>query len=320
MLRVERKEALELNAIQGFKGIAYDGNWFYLTVENESKIIKYDVCFNQIGSFETDTCYTYICYDSIDDCFWATDREDSSCIYKLNESFELLAKLSISIPDALGRKINGISHNYISDKLFISFSNVIVSMDKHSLNDCNILYRSGNKRIHGVTDIFSSYICYGISRSKQEIHISCLCGNLIKRIHIPSCFCIESMVSVSNVRACGISHLYMLLTSRNGEQFVMEFMVEDCRISEHEKCCCEALDSIAAEEAMIAHCLNVESDKLINIIHSSNNTREIEAAMTLLCKLIDRAANQERELTDKLLKLMEHCDFCNEMCSYEDEN
>jgi len=318
MLKVETKKALELNAIHGFRGIAYDGHWFYLTVEDENKIIKFDVSFNQIECFETCRCYTYICYDSIEDCFWATDREDSSCIYKLNDLFVQIDKLDISIPGVRGRKVNGISDNYRYDKL--SFSNVTVSMDKHSLNDCSILYSSCNKRIRGVTVLFSSYICYGISRSRQEIRISSLHGRLINRIYVPSCYRIVSMVSVLNARNCGKSHLYILLTHRNGGQFVMECIVEDYSIYEHEKCCCEALESIALKGTMIAHCLNVESDKLINIIHASNNAWEINAAITLLCKLIDRAANQERELTDKLQKLMEHYDFCNEMCSYEDDD
>lgn len=320
MLKVERKKALELNAIHGFRGIAYDGFWFYLTVADENKIVKYDVSFNQIECFETCRCYTYICYDSIEDCFWATDREDSSCIFKLNNWFESIDKLEISIPGFRGRKVNGISQNCRTNKLFISFSNAIVSMDKHSSNECRILYGSCNKRIQGVTDIFSSNIGYGITRQKQEIRISSLRGRLNNRIHVPSCFCIESMVSVSSIRNCGRSHLYILLTHRNGGQFVMEFLVEDCRICERERCCSEALDSIASEEVRIAHCLNVESDKLMNIIHSSNNEREINVAITLLIKLIDRVAKEERELTDKLEKLMEHCDFCNEMCSNEDED
>lgn len=294
MLKVESKKAFELNAIHGFRGIAYDGRWFYLTVEDENKIIKFDVSFNQIECFETCRCYTYICYDSIEDCFWATDREDPSCIYKLNDLFVQIDKLNISIPGVRGRKVNGISHNYRFDKLFISFSNVTV--------------------------LFSSYICYGISRSRQEIRFSSLHGRLINRIYIPSYLRIVSMVSVPNARNCGKNHLYILLTHKNGGQFVMECIVEDYSIYEHEKYCCEALESIALKGTMIAHCLNVESDKLINIIHSSNNAWEINAAITSLCKLIDRAANQERELTDKLQKLMEHYDFCNEMCSYEDDD
>lgn len=320
MLKVERKKALELNAIHGYRGIAYDGYWFYLTIENENIIVKCDDSFNQIECYETCKCYTYICYDSIEDCFWATDREDSSCIYKLNNLFVEIDKLDISVPEVRGKNVNGISHNYESDMLFISFSNAIVSLDKYSLNDCRILYGTCNKRIQGVTDIFSSDICFGITRPRQEIRISSLNGRLTKRIFVPSCFRIESMVSVPNGRNYGKSHLYVLLTNRNGEQFVMEFIVEDCSICERERCCNEALDSIATEEAMIAHCLKVESEKLINIIHSTNNEREINTAMTLLIKLIDRAANQERELIDRLLKLKEHCDFCNEMCSNEDED
>lgn len=320
MWKVETKKALELNAIHGFQGIAYDGDYFYFTVRDENKIIKYDVSFKQIECIETCRCYTYICYDTMEDCFFATAREDSSCIYKLNSCFEQIGELSISTPELRERKVNGISHNYKSNKLFISYSNVIVSMDKHSSNECSIIYRNRNKRIQGVTDIFSCNICYGILRPKQEIRISSLRGRFIQRIHISSCFRIESMVSVTNVKNSKKSHLYILLTNRNGEQFIMECIVEDCSMNEHNKCCCDALEWIALEETKIAHFLNKESDKLAKVISTSNNTEEINAAITSLIKIIDKAANRERELTDKLQKLMEHCDFCDEIESYEDED
>ncbi len=320
MLKVETKKALKLNAIRGFRGIAYDGLWFYLTVENENKIMKFDVSFYQIECFETCRCYTYLCYDSIEDCFWATDCEDSSCIYKLNNIFEQIDNLSISIPGVRGRRVNGISHNYESDKLFISFSDAIVIMDKHSFNDCSIFYSSYNKRIRGATDLFSSYICYGILRPRQEIRICSLNGRLINRIFIPSCFHIVSMVSLPNGRNCSEHHLYILLTHRNGGQFAMKCIVKDYNIYKHEKCCYETLEWISLKENRLAHCLNVESDKLITTIHSSNNVTEINNAITLLCKLIDKVAREERELTDKLQKVMEHCDFCNETCLYRDND
>lgn len=320
MLKVKTKTALELNAIHGFKGIAYDGDWFYLTVKDENKIIKYDVSFNQIECFETCRCYTYICYDSIDDCFWATARDDSSCIYKLNDLFEQIGILNITIPEFIRRRINGITHNSKSDQLFISFSNAIVSMEKHSSNDCSIIFCSHNKRIQGVADFFSCYIGYGISRPKQEIRISSLHGRVIKRINVPSCYRIESMVSVPSVNIPWESHLFILLTKRNGEQFVMELIVKDYSIYEHNKCCCDALECIASEETRIAQFLNEDSDKLINIIHSSDSTCESNAAMTLLIKLLNSAADQERELIDKIQKLMKHCDFCDLMDSDEDED
>jgi hypothetical protein len=313
MLKIETKKALEINAIHGFRGIANDGGCFYFTVKDENKIIKCDVCFNPIKCFETCRNYAYICYDSNEDCFWATDYEDSSCIYKLNNSFVEIGKRVILIPELREKEINGISHHAKSDRLFISYSNAIVSMEKYSLSDCRILFRSCKKRIRGVTDLFTCFICFGVTRPRQEIRISSLCGGQSKSICIPSCFRIESMVSVPNDKNYGESHLFILLTKQGGEQCVMECIVEDLCIYEHKRCCCDKLEEIAKKEAMIAHCINEESEKFINIINSSNNTREINAAMTSLIMIIDRAANEERELSNKLQKLMEHCDFCNEM-------
>lgn len=319
MFKVVRKKAIVLNAIHGFKGIAYDGFYFYLTVKDENVIEKYDISFNHIESFETCRCFMYICYDPFEDCFWATDRENSLCIYKLNTCFEPIDEINISIPGGRGKKINGIALNCKPDKLLISFTNMILSIDKCSLNVCRVLY-SNNKRIQGVTDIFSTCISYGITRPKQQIQISSLDGRVFKRINIPNCSCIESMVSVPSVRKCGVSNLYVLITHRNKEQFIWNFIVEDCEKCEHERCCNEALNSIATEGDMIAHCLKVESLRLINIINCSNNTWEINKAMALLSNLIDRVSCQEKELTDMLQKLMEHCDFCDELESYEDED
>jgi hypothetical protein len=319
MIKIETKKDFMLNAIHSFRGIAYDGCWFYFTVKDEKKIVKHDMHFNQIECFITCRCYAYLCYDLMEDCFFATDSEDKSCIYKLNGMFEEVDKLDISIPEIGEKKITGISNNHCSDRLYISFSNAIVSINKHCLNDCRILFCCNNKRIQGVTGIFSSYITYSISRPRQEIRISHSCGNLIKRIRVPACFRVESIVSMPCRKDNSKNHLYVLVTKSNGRQCVLEFIVVDCRLNEDNKCCCDALESIASEEVMIAHFLNVESERLIKIINSSNDIQEINSAKKSLCKIINKATNRELEIVEKLLKVMEHCDFCNEMDSCEDE-
>lgn len=315
MFKIERKKDFMLNAIHSFRGIAYDGYWFYLTVKDEKKITKCDMNFNQIECFITCRCYTYICYDLKDDCFWATDSEDVSCIYKLNSMFEEIDKISITISGVRERKITGISYNYSSNRIDLSFANAIVSINKHCLNDCRVLFCCNNKRIQGVTGIFSSHVTYSISRPRQEIRISHSCGKLIKRISVPSCFRVESIVSIPCRKDNSKNHLYVLLTKCNGKQCVMEFIVVDRRVFEHNKCCCEALECIASEEMMISHFLDVESDRLMKVIHCSNDIQEINEAKKELCNVIKKATNRELELVQKLLKVMEHCDFCNEMDS-----
>lgn len=306
MLKIETKRAVELNAKNYYRGIAYDGRYFYFTVEDKNVIIKTDVSFRQMDCFETCRCYTYICYDSTECCFWATTFEDASCIYKLNCLFEPIEKLDILIPRFRRRVATGIAYDSNLDKIVISFTNGLVSMDKHSLNNCNVLYSYYDKRIRGVTGLFSSYLSYGISRSRQEIHIFSLQGRLVKRMYLPSYFRLEAMVSVPDVRNCWETHLYLLLTNRYGGQCIMEYMVVDYRIYQQEMFCSRALESIAIKGSQIAESLKKESEKLINIIQWSSNPGEINAAITSLCRIIDNAANEERKLTDQLQKLMKH--------------
>lgn len=306
MLKIETRNIVELNTMNGFRGIAYDGRWFYFTEADKNKIIKFDITFHQIDCFETCRSYSYICYDSTDCCFWATSREDISCIYKLNVRFEQMDKLDILIPRVRERMATGIIYDTRLDKILISYANAILSMDKHSLNDCSILYSYYNKRIRGVTGLFSSYLCYGVTRSRHEIRIFSEQGRLRRRFFIPSYFRMEGMVSMQDARNCWENHLYLLLTKRNGSQFVMECVVVDYGIYEHEKFCSAALESIAIKGTRIAQSLKDESEKIIYIIHSSDNPGEINAAIASLCKLIDRAANEERILTDQLQKLMKN--------------
>lgn len=319
MFKVETNKELMLNDDCCFRGIAYDGCWFYLTVKEEKKIMKCNMDFDQIECFITCRCYSYICYDFNEDCFWATDSDDVSCIFKLNGLFEEIDILNILIPEVRCRNITGISCNCCSDRLFLSFSNAIVCINKHCLNDCRILFCCNKKRIQGVTGIFSSFITFSISRPKREIRIIHSCGRCIKRISVPSCFRIESIISMPCRKDNSIFHFFVLLTNRNGKQCVKEFIVVDCRLHEHNRCCNKALEEIACEEVKIAHCLKEESERLLEIIQTSNDIQEINEAKETLCCLIKKATKREFEIVVRLQKLMECCDFCKDIEFCEDE-
>lgn len=319
MFKVLRNNELMLNASHCYRGCAYDGCWFYLTVKDEKKIVKCNMNFDQIECFITCRCYMYICYDFNEDCFWATDGEDVSCIFKLNRLFEEIDILNISIADARVRMITGISYNCCSDRIYLSFSNAIVRINKHCLKDCRILFCCNKKRIQGVSGIFSSFITFSISKPKKEIRIIHSCGRCIKRICVPSCLRVESIVSMPCREDNSKYHFFVLVTKRNGNQCVIEFIVVNCRLHEHNRCCCKALQSIACKEARIANCLNGEIERLSQIIQTSNDIHEINAAKVSLCKLIKRATKREFEIVEKLQELMECCDFCKDIEFCEDE-
>ncbi len=319
MFRVERNKDFMLNDSHCFRGIAFDGCWFYLTVMDENKIIKCNMDFEEIDCFITCRCYTYICYDFNEDCFWATDSEGESCVFKLNGLFEEIDILNILVPGVRDRNITGISYNYCSDRLYLSFSNAIVCINKHCLQDCRMLFCCNKKRIRGITGIFSSFITFGIARPRKEIRIIHSCGRCIKRISVPSCLRVESIFSIPCRKDNSIFHFFVLFTKRNGRQCVKEFIVVDCRLHEHNRCCTKALEAIACDEVKIANCLIEESERLFQIMQTSNDAHEINEAKKALCRLIRRATKREFEIVEKLQKLMECCDFCRNIENCEDE-
>lgn len=307
MLKVEGDKTFTLKGFYGFRGMAYDGFWFYLTVKNQPNIVRYDTSFKPVACFTTSRTYSYLCYDSREHCFWATVHHDSTSIYKLNDLFQEIDRRYITTRKTRGKKIMGIAYDPCSDKLFVSYYQFMVVVNKQLDEDDVFSYNYCKESMIENLERISCNLCYQISKSRRKIAIYSRTGTLIERVCIPSYYCIESIVLVQNSKGMDHINVYVLVTKDCENQFVLKFTLRQMHCCVYNNCCCKVLESIAEEEDNIACILTMEAAKLKEIITSSDDERKISAAYTSTCNQIDKAVDRELELCRKLQKILKKC-------------
>lgn len=312
MIKIEAKQTLMLEYLPSSNGIVYDGYWFYLTVIGEYKIIKCDKFFHLIHCFETCRSYSNLCYDSREHCFWATQTGDSSYVYKLNRFFEQIDTIHISIPNVKGDSITGISYNYYSDMLLITYAKLVVAVNKYSLEELIIFYSRSQEIIKGAVDIFGSFTGYCISSHQDKIEVYSNSRKFIAKAIIPCDLKVVSLCLGYTQKNNSHIHIYILAIRENGEQCILNYIATIKQISKHEKCCSNRLKSIASEGARSAHILNEEGERFREVMSSSNDRNEINSATRAILKTVQQAADIEFSLYNELLKIRECCTFCDD--------
>lgn len=312
MIKIEAKQTLMLEYLPSSNGIVYDGYWFYLSVIGEYKIIKCDKYFHQIHCFETCRSYSKLCYDSKEHCFWATQAGDSSYLYKLNQFFEQIDTIHISLPDVKGDIITGISYNYYTDMLLLTYAKLVVAVNKYSLEEHIIFYSRSQEIIKGAIDIFGSFTGYCISSIQDKIEVYSNSKKFIAEAIIPCHLRVVSLCLGYIQKNNSHIHIYILTVRENGEQCILNYIATFEQISKHEICCSNRLNSIALEGARIAHLLNEENEKFREVMSSSNDRNEINFATRRILRTIHQAADIEFGLYNELLKIRDCCTFCDD--------
>ncbi|HPW00375.1 MAG TPA: hypothetical protein PLP20_04915, partial [Oscillospiraceae bacterium] len=87
--------ALPTDLCKRYHGIAFDGCFFYLTMPQDCKIYRFRRDFTPSTCFEVDKPYSSICYDSSENCFWASVDKLGIVIYKLNREMKEIDRLQI---------------------------------------------------------------------------------------------------------------------------------------------------------------------------------------------------------------------------------
>ena len=230
MIKVETDQTLLIKDIPRCSGIAYDGYRIYFTVKGEQKIIRYDIQLQQTQCYETSRCYSYLCYDSKDKCFWAIDAYDSSCFYRLNESFEPIDTLHISTSEVKGLQNTGISYDNDSNQLFLMYLNVIVSVDKESFQEHIVGYYRNRKSMKRMVGISESYLFSFVSKPQNEIHINSKEGKFLGKVSIPNHLTVIS-VDIVPSKDVNTVNMFILAFMEDGTQCMI-----GCSISIEQQC------------------------------------------------------------------------------------
>ena len=332
MLTIVSEKPLTSKSFTLYKGLAYDGCWFYLTVHDQCQIIKFDDEFHKKQCFETCRSYTYICYDTNDKCFWATADAIPCMIYKLNECMEEIDAIDLRIRNLSYKNITGLSYDCCNDFLLVSLATCIVRIDKKCIKNSCILSSRNREKVFGIVSICPYYICYYASDKNKKLYVYNDSGALIHEFCFTCDYNIESAVFFPRSKDSTRLHVYALITKQGCYPYILDCTLdcdifsdicecnfdicncccpeeEDCRFK---KCCCDVLESIALVECSIAHILNAEGEKIQKVVASTDDIDKILEANNSVHKVMEKAIRLEQLLCSKLEVLRDCWDFCND--------
>lgn len=338
MFNIESQWPLPSKCFTGYQGIAFDGCWFYLTVRSVCRIVQFDQCFNEIKYFDTCRAYSFICYDPLEGCFWASDEKCFSTIFKLNDCFDEIDRISICIPEICESTITGISYNCCENTLMLSFGGGIISVDKECPQKSSVVLRNYCGWIMSLVSVCPYLICYCMKGVERCIRIYDCSGKLLKEINIAHEWMIESAVFFPCVKKCDKRcHFYVLVTKHRCYPAILDCTMESSTICSsiyscnydlcnnkcdngnhcHKKPCMDILESIALVEASIAHILNAEGEKLQKVLASTDDVEKILEVNHSVNRTMEKAAHLEHLLYNKLEALNDCCDCgeCSETCT-----
>lgn len=325
--------ALSITCAKKYNNCAFDGCFYYFTVQCSCEIIKTDCCFYIAECYNTCKEYDCICYDEKDQCFWATTKKQSNAIYKLNRNMCEIDCITVhGCVDLIG-DVTGISFNCCTDSLIISYCNCVLRSNKESGHSI-LLYKSNYVQITSVLSLCPNLVISGVKNNEQYVYVldttgsvqhsyPLSCENRIKNILFNPCMKNDDKIYLDFFtlkRGCyPYIFRYHLFLDR------LPFQPCQCNFNICNECCCDPedccehctsiLESIALVEAGIAHILNCEGEKMQKILRETDNVDLILDANREVNKTIANVSQLEYLLYLKLNALVESGalkDICSE--------
>ncbi|WMI80138.1 hypothetical protein [Anaerotignum sp. MB30-C6] len=327
--------ALSITCARKYNNCAFDGCFYYFTVQCSCEIIKTDCRFYIAECFNTCKEYDCICYDQNDHCFWATTKKQSNVVFKLNCNMcEIDYAIIYGHQDGMG-DITGIAYNCCSDSLIISYCNCIIQTNKengHSL----LLYKSNYMQITSILSLCPNLVMSGVKNNEQYIYILDREGivkysypisheNRIKNILFNPCVKNDDRIYLDFFMLKKGCYPYIFRCRLFLDR--LPFQPCQCNFNICDECCCTPeelgdacaaiLESIALVEAGIALILNCEGEKMQKIINESSDIDVILAANREVNKTIANVSQLEYLLYLKLSALAES-GICKDLWQQDD--
>ncbi len=323
--------ALSVTSARKYNSCAFDGCFYYFTIQCSSEIIKTNCSFYINECFNTCREYDCISYDQTDHCFWATTKKHSNAVFKLNCNMCEIDCIPIHGYDNCAGDIMGISYNCCTNKLIIAFPNCILETNKQT--GLSVLFYKSNE--FQITSILS--LCPGLIISilfNNDQYVLILDGEGTVRASTPFSYELRIKSILFNPCMENNNNFYLdfFVLKKGCYPYIyryrlllnqLPFQLCQCNFLICNECCCEEehccdpcasiLHSIAQVESGIAKILDCEGKKLQKIIEESADIEVILGANKEVNKTICNASQLEYLLYLKLSALVES-GICNDMC------
>ena len=320
---------LPVGRTQEFRGIAFDGRFFYITAPRECVIHKFDRKFAAADGISVIRQYAAICYDTREESFWATEDKRNNVIYKLDLRLKEIGQLELKADREFCGPIRGLSFDCEKNVLLAAYPDYIVEISKQT--GCVNVLRGNHPGNY--TAVLSIALYYAFiwhdrckNRKNQEILFYVERDRLVRNLFTSEKYwirdflfypcrtsdkseleliflateCGKPVILRYTMKACGMvpdSCNYMVCEDKD-----MDDGCKPCKPAKPAECnaCCELLESIASVEASLAHILNAEGEKLQKAVQIARDIDELLEANDSVSKAIMNAAHLEYMLLNKL--------------------
>lgn len=304
--------------------MTFDGCFYYCTINCKCEIVRLSACLEPLCRHYVCREYDCICYDNVEDCFWASSRDCNYKLFKLNCDMSEAGCLSISQID-FHEAITGVSFDCCNNALLVSFPCIVVKVEKDS-GKAVIVYSANREEITGVLGLCPGMLLSILREQRQFIEI------LDSEEKSIGSFCINNPYLLKNLlfNPCESDCPYppievFALSKKNFEPYLCKwelsyedlcFIPHDCNYQckkcsgdskpqpEHDPCA-DIMESIALIEAALAHILNAEGEKLQKILQETDDIEKILCVNHEIDKTIVQITHLEHVLHAKLTAIID---------------
>lgn len=302
-----------------YGSVAFDGCRYYLTVLCQRKIIVLDRNFCLEKTIKTARVYSAISFDPSRNTFWAVAEGGRACLFRLDCCLREIDRLPLNGARRCPGPITGISFCCDSGKLLISSGNRLLEVEP--ADGClRLLREEPGCGLILAPVCLPPYILYYVIRSgKAGFVLLDRNGIVLRERKAPEGLVIKAMV----LEPCGKEAGLLLLTQKHGcYPYLLCAGLEDevtrnlcpcndavCRACK-ETCPCreecsggDILESIALQEAALAHILNGEGEKLQRAIGEAKDLNGLLKINESVQRTILYVTQMEQVLVVKLQTL-----------------
>ena len=271
---------------------------------SQIKIYKYDRCFEFCRGYDTARKYDFLCYDYLDDTYYAASAGSGKIIYKLSCDFTEIDCIQIDVPRAVG-KLTDISYDCSDDRIIAAYTLGIYAVDKCT-GEVDELYRPVCDWIMGINKCRGLYFAVVLRCHEYMLVIY---DEQFRELGTLSFGERELPV---NVIDCGDGYVDCLIRKRGKYYYLYRVELplniccrpfqlcrrhcRDCR----DEVCADMVESVARVECALSHILNAEGEKLQKIIACSDDLETILCASEKVNDTLQNITQLEQALYNKL--------------------
>lgn len=309
-----------------YKGIAFDGCFYYMTLPENCLILQFNKDFEQRNVYDVYKSYCCICYDNTENCFWASVDNLNTVIYKLDHNLKEIDLIRINLGSRCNAVMKDISYNCEKNSLFAAFNCFLAEISKNG--EVQFLQTADKGYFNGILSAAPFYMVSLFYDNSQRILLFDQDGCTIKSYHFTDLYQIEALLFSPCDKFDKSSFVINILATKHScYPRLLKCRISNCNLNinmaNYDFNCChrtseqytnDLIESIALEETALSNILNELGSKLQKTIHMADNIDQLLEVNKAVNKTIMNITQLEQILYAKL----ETINSLNRSCHKDD--